>query len=97
MTKTDLIEKISAIYPYMHVRNVERVITIITDKISESLVNGNRVELRGFGSFSVRKRKKTEGRNPKTGKKLIIDEKKVPSFKAGRQLKDILNNLSGSN
>jgi integration host factor subunit beta len=97
MTKTDLIEKISAIYPYMHVRNVERVVAIIVDKITESLVNGNRVELRGFGSFSVRKRKETEGHNPKTGKKLTIEEKKIPSFKAGRQLKDILNALGEGN
>jgi integration host factor subunit beta len=96
MTKSDLVEKISSIYPYMHVRNVERVIVIITDKIAEALADGNRVELRGFGSFSVRERKETEGRNPKTGEKVMIEKKKNPFFKAGKQLKDMINEVGKS-
>jgi integration host factor subunit beta len=97
MTKSDLIEKISSIYPYMHTRNIETVVSIITNKIAESLAGGNRVELRGFGSFSVRERKETEGRNPKTGGKVSIERKKIPFFKAGKHLKDMINEFGESN
>jgi integration host factor subunit beta len=91
MTRSDLVARISEIYPYMHVRNVEKVVSIVIDSIVNTLKKGGRVELRGFGSFSIRKRKKMEARNPKTGEKVIIDEKKVPFFKAGIQLKDMVN------
>ncbi|MDR2780894.1 MAG: integration host factor subunit beta [Holosporaceae bacterium] len=91
MTKSDLVDKISAIYPYMHARNVEKVVSIIVDQIIRSLIDGDRVELRGFGSFSVRERRENHGRNPKTGEKVLIEEKRVPFFKAGRHLKSMIN------
>jgi integration host factor subunit beta len=91
MTRSDLITRISEIYPYMHVRNVERVVSIIIDSIINTLKRGGRIELRGFGSFSIRKRKRSEGRNPRTGERVMVQEKKVPFFKAGRQLKDMIN------
>ncbi|MDR1982401.1 MAG: integration host factor subunit beta [Holosporaceae bacterium] len=91
MTRSDLIARISAIYPYMHIRNVEKVVSIVINSIVNTLRDGGRVELRGFGSFCIRKRKRSEGRNPKTGEKVIVHEKKVPFFKAGRQLKDMVN------
>ncbi|MDR1551440.1 MAG: integration host factor subunit beta [Holosporaceae bacterium] len=96
MTKSDLVERVSAIYPYMHVRNVEKVVSIILNSIVNSLKDGGRVELRGFGSFSVRYREEFEGRNPRTGELVVVQEKKVPFFKAGQQLKDLINGSDAS-
>jgi integration host factor subunit beta len=91
MTKSGLVARISAIYPYMHVRNIEKVVLIIMENIANSLKEGGRVELRGFGSFSVKERGRSMGRNPRTNEKVIVEEKRVPFFKAGRQLKDLVN------
>ncbi|MDR1375227.1 MAG: integration host factor subunit beta [Holosporaceae bacterium] len=91
MTKSDLVERISSIYPYMSVRNVDKVVSIVIESIVNTLKNGGRIELRGFGAFSVRDRGKTEGRNPRTGEKVIIEAKKVPFFRPGKQLKDLIN------
>jgi len=91
MTRSDLILRISEIYPYMNIRNVDKVVSIIIGKMVEALKDGKRVEPRGFGSFSVKERDSSERRNPKTGEKLIIEPKKVPYFKAGKQLKDLIN------
>jgi len=91
MTRSDLAARISEIYPYMHIRNVEKVVSIVIDNIVSALRESRRVELRGFGSFSVRQRGESEGRNPKTGDKVAVAAKKVPFFKAGRQLKDMVN------
>lgn len=91
MIKADLISRISEVYPYMSEKNIDKVISIIIDRIATALKNGGRVELRGFGAFSVRKRERTEGRNPKTGEKVMIKAKVVPFFKAGKYLKDLVN------
>ena len=91
MTKSDLVARIAKIYPYMNVSNVDRVVSIIIGKMIETLKEGSRIELRGFGSFVVRVRAGTEKRNPKTGDKVYVKTKKVPYFKAGKQLKDLLN------
>jgi integration host factor subunit beta len=91
MTKSDLIDRISAIYPYMSVRNVDKVVSIVIDSIVNALRDGGRIELRGFGAFSVRDRRESEGRNPKTGEKVTIRAKRVPFFRAGKQLKDLVN------
>ncbi|MDR0968720.1 MAG: integration host factor subunit beta [Holosporaceae bacterium] len=91
MTRADLISRIAAIYPYMHLRNIGRIVSIITEEIANSLKEGGRVELRGFGSFSVRERKKIESRNPRTNEKITVEEKRVPYFKPGKQLKDMVN------
>jgi integration host factor subunit beta len=94
MTRSDLVERISEIYPFMHIRNVEKVVSIVMDSIVQTLKDGGRVELRGFGSFSVREREESEGRNPKTGEKVKIPAKRVPFFKAGRQLKNLVNGIT---
>lgn len=91
MTRSDLILKISEIYPYMNIRNVDKVVSIIIGKMVEALKDGKRVELRGFGSFSIKERDTSERRNPKTGERIIIKAKKVPYFKAGKQLKSLVN------
>jgi integration host factor subunit beta len=75
----------------MSVRNVDKVVSIVIGSIVQALKNGGRVELRGFGAFSIRDREKAEGRNPKTGEKVIIEAKKVPFFRPGKQLKDLIN------
>lgn len=91
MTKSDLINRISTVYPYMSIRNVDKVVSIVIDSIVDALKDGGRVELRGFGAFSIRNREKTEGRNPKTGEKVIVKAKKMPFFRPGKQLKDLVN------
>jgi len=91
MTRSDLILRVSEIYPYMNIRNVDRVVSIVIGKMIEALKDGKRVELRGFGSFSIKERDSSERRNPKTGEKVIIKPKKVPYFKAGKQLKSLIN------
>jgi integration host factor subunit beta len=91
MTKADLIGRISAIYPYMSLKNIDRVLAIIFDSITKKLAEGGRVELRDFGSFCVRHRKEIEGRNPKSGEKVVIPARDVPFFKAGKKLKDVVN------
>ncbi|MDR2766166.1 MAG: integration host factor subunit beta [Holosporaceae bacterium] len=95
MTKSDLVNRVSAVYPYMSVRNVDRIVAIIIGSMVDVLKNGGRIELRGFGSFSIRERDQTEGRNPRTGEKVTIKPKRVPFFRAGKQLKDLINNGSG--
>lgn len=91
MTRSDLVARISAIYPYMSVKNVDRVISIVMNTMVNQLKSGGRIELRDFGVFSVRDRKQIEGRNPKSGEKVVIQAKKVPFFKAGKRLKDLIN------
>lgn len=91
MTKSDLIARISEVYPYMNPKNIDRVVEIIFGSIVGALQAGHRVELRGFGSFAVRQRKAVVGRNPRTGEKVNVGAKKVPFFKAGRQLKELIN------
>ncbi|MBQ7672909.1 MAG: HU family DNA-binding protein [Alphaproteobacteria bacterium] len=91
MTKSDLIMKISEIYPYMSIRNVERVVSIVVESIVDALKEGRRVELRGFGSFWVKTRPAAQRRNPRTGEKVSVKERHVPFFKAGKQLKDVIN------
>lgn len=95
MTRAGLISRISVIYPYMNLRNVERVISIIFDMIVEKLEEGGRVELRDFGAFSTRERAKVQGRNPKSGEVVEIEAKVIPFFKAGKKLKDLLNEKRG--
>lgn len=97
MTKSDLVARIADIYPYMSIRNIEQIVSIILGSIVDALKNGNRVELRGFGSFSIRERCSSEGRNPRTGEKVFVNEKKVPFFKAGKQLKDMVNSCEVEN
>ena len=97
MTKSDLLSRVAAVYPYIHMKNVDRVVSIIIESIVDSLKSGGRVELRGFGTFSVRQREEGVGRNPRTGELVKIAPKKVPFFKAGKQLKDFINDIEEEN
>ena len=91
MTRSGLIARISRAYPYMDVKNVEKIVSIIIDEMINALKDGKRVELRGFGSFSLKKRRGIDKRNPRTGEKMYVQEKIVPYFKAGKHLKDLVN------
>lgn len=91
MIKSELIQKIAEDNPHLFQRDVERIVGTIFDEIIEAMAQGNRVELRGFGAFSVKKRDSRKGRNPRTGNSVEVDEKYVPFFKTGKLLRDRLN------
>ena len=91
MTKSELILKIGELNPHLYQRDVERIVSTIFDEISAALARGDRVELRGFGAFSVKQRNARLGRNPRTGDAVAVERKAVPFFKTGKQLRDRLN------
>ncbi len=92
MTRSELIATISQQNPHLYQRDVERIVTTIFDEISAALARGDRVELRGFGAFSVKQRDSRVGRNPRTGEAVPVEAKAVPFFKTGKQLRERLNN-----
>jgi len=91
MTKSELILRLAEGNPHLYQRDVEKIVTTIFDQIADALAQGNRVELRGFGAFSVKQRDARVGRNPRTGDRVSVDQKYVPFFKTGKQLRDRLN------
>lgn len=91
MTKSELIAKLAAKNPQLYIRDVEAIVETVLDEMSEALVRGDRVELRGFGAFSVKERDARTGRNPRTGESVEVAAKRLPAFKAGKQLRDRLN------
>ncbi|MDP2700406.1 integration host factor subunit beta [Thalassospira sp.] len=91
MTKSELIARLAELNPHLYQRDVERIVATIFDEITEALARGDRVELRGFGAFSVKDRDARVGRNPRTGEAVPVGEKKVPYFKTGKQLRERLN------
>ncbi len=92
MTKSELITYLAEENPHLYQRDVERIVTTIFEEIASALSRGDRVELRGFGAFSVKQRDARIGRNPRTGEAVQVDAKRVPYFKTGKQLRDNLNN-----
>ena len=91
MTKSQLIQRMAELNPHLYQRDVERIVSTIFDEISEALAQGNRVELRGFGAFSVKQRDARQGRNPRTGEPVQVEKKAVPFFKTGKKLREMLN------
>ncbi len=91
MTKAQIIERLSEQVPTLTKRQAEIVVNTVFDSIRDSLRNGDKTEIRGFGSFRLRSRRMKEGRNPKTGATVAVPAKKVPFFKAGKELKEMLN------
>lgn len=91
MIRSELVEKIAEANPDLYQRDVERIVSTVFNEIIEALANGDRVELRGFGAFSVKKRDARVGRNPRTGEAVQVEEKHVPFFKTGKLLRDRLN------
>jgi len=88
MIKSELIEKLAEANPHLYQRDVERVVNTVLEEIAGALEAGDRVELRGFGAFSVRNRPARQGRNPRTGAAVAVKEKHVPFFKTGKELRE---------
>ncbi len=91
MTKSELIQRLAERNPHLYQRDVERIVGTILDEITAALARGDRVELRGFGAFSVKQRDARIGRNPRTGESVPVPEKTVPFFKAGKELRERMN------
>ena len=94
MTRSELIERIAELQPQLSVKDIELAIKTIIDQMSQALANGERVEIRGFGSFSLHHRAPRVGRNPKTGESVSLEAKHVPHFKPGKELRERVNTLS---
>jgi integration host factor subunit beta len=91
MTKAELVRRLAEINPHLYQRDVEVIVTAIFDEIAAALSRGDRVELRGFGAFSVKRRGARIGRNPRTGDSVQVGEKHVTFFKTGKVLHDRIN------
>ena len=98
MIKSELVTQIAEANPHLYQRDVERIVNAILDEIGNALARGDRVELRGFGAFSVKQRPARTGRNPRTGEPVHVSAKHVPFFKTGKELRERLNSSdSGTN
>jgi integration host factor subunit beta len=95
MIKSELVEKIAVKNPHLYHRDVERIVNTVLGEIVRSLADGDRVELRGFGAFSVKSRDARQGRNPRTGESVDVNAKRVPFFKTGKELRERLNGQDG--
>lgn len=91
MIKSELVQRIAERNPHLYVRDVENIVNAILDEITDALARGDRVELRGFGAFSVKRRDARVGRNPRTGAHVAVEQKAVPYFKTGKEMRERLN------
>mgnify|MGYP003579504479 CR=1 FL=1 len=91
MIRSELVQKLCSDFPDLTQREVEGVVSAIFDSITDQLASGGRVELRGFGAFSVKNRPARIGRNPRTGEQVDVGEKYVPQFKAGKEIRERIN------
>ncbi len=94
MIKSELVQKIAERNPHLYQRDVENIVNAILEEITNALARGDRVELRGFGAFSVKRRDARVGRNPRTGEHVSVEEKSVPFFKTGKEMRERLNDAS---
>ena len=93
MIKSELVQRIANRNPHLYLRDVEKIVNAILDEITGALSRGDRVELRGFGAFSVKHRDARVGRNPRTGAHVSVNEKTVPFFKTGKEMRERLNQV----
>ncbi len=93
MTKSELLQRLADQYPNLYLRDIERIVETVFGSISEALVRGDRVELRGFGAFSLKYRNARTGRNPRTGESVAVAAKRLPFFKAGKALRERVNKV----
>ena len=91
MIKSELVQRIADTNPHLYHRDVEAIVNAVLDEIAKALSEGRRVELRGFGAFSIKHRPARTGRNPRTGESVDVEEKWVPFFKTGKELRERLN------
>ena len=96
MIKSELVQRLAKAHPHLYQRDIERIVNTVLDEITEALARGDRVELRGFGAFSVKNRPARTGRNPRTGAHVEVTEKSVPFFKTGKDMRERLN-IEGDN
>ncbi len=94
MTKAELVDEVARVVQLTK-KQAETIVNIVFDSIVDSLRAGQKIELRGFGSFRLRSRKSRTGRNPKTGEKVEVPSKKIPYFKPGKELKELINKSLG--
>lgn len=95
MTKSELISRLAAKHEHLLHSDIARMVNTVFDEITDALAKGDRVELRGFGAFSVKTRSARIGRNPRTGQAVQVSEKFIPYFKSGKQMRDLLNGRDG--
>jgi integration host factor subunit beta len=95
MIKSKLVQRIAEQNPHLYQRDVEHIVNAVLEEITAALARGDRVELRGFGAFSVKSRPARQGRNPRTGEQVAVTEKYVPFFKTGKEMRDRLNGGRG--
>ena len=91
MIKSELVQRLAERNPHLYLRDIEKIVNAILDEIASALARGDRVELRGFGAFSVKRREARVGRNPRTGVHVEVEEKVVPFFKTGKEMRERLN------
>lgn len=91
MTKSELIQRLAEQNPHLYLRDIEKIVETIFEEVTAALVRGDRVELRGFGAFSVKHRESRVGRNPRTGETVNVESKRLPFFKTGKGLRERLN------
>ncbi len=96
MIKSELVRRIANINPHLNQRDVEKIVNAILGEITNTMAKGDRVELRGFGTFSVKQRPARTGRNPRTGAHVAVEEKSAPSFKTGKEMRERLNRTAAS-
>ncbi len=95
MTKSELIQRLAERNPHLYLRDVEKIVETVFEEITSALANGDRIELRGFGAFSVKHRDARTGRNPRTGETVYVEAKRLPFFKTGKALRERLNDKGG--
>ncbi len=93
MTKSELIQRLADRNPHLYMRDVEKIVDTVFEEITKALATGDRVELRGFGAFSIKERNSRMGRNPRTGSSVFVQAKRLPFFKTGKALRDRLNGV----
>jgi integration host factor subunit beta len=92
MIKSELVARLAQRYPHLYHRDVERIVSTVLEEVARALSSGRRVELRGFGVFSVKVRSSRTGRNPRTGQPVSVGQKRAPFFRTGKELRERLNN-----
>lgn len=91
MTRSELIQRLADMNPHLYLRDIEKIVETIFDEITKALARGDRVELRGFGAFSVKQRDPRVARNPRTGESVKVEAKRLPFFKTGKGLREKMN------
>ncbi|HEY5764293.1 MAG TPA: integration host factor subunit beta [Rhodocyclaceae bacterium] len=97
MTKSELIARLAERFPQLVAKDADYAVKMILDAMTDSLARGDRIEIRGFGSFALNYRPPRVGRNPKSGEKVSVPEKYVPHFKAGKELRERVDTVARSN